>query len=165
MPDKKSPDDKKKSSEEKSGGGKSLFTTIGVSIALIGVGVVVGGKLGGGGAAPVAAEPVVETTLPESEKVKALVDLDPINVNLADGHYLRVAVSLGLDHVVKAKKGYEFKSAPASDVVLKTFTGKTMDELSTPEGRDHAREEIAEALEPFYGHEIVSLYFTEFVMQ
>lgn len=168
MPDKKSPGDSTTDEEKSSGGSKSLFTTIGISVLLVGVGFFLGGKMSAA-PAPAPEGEVEEEVIPESEEIGALVDLDPVNVNLADGRYLRVAVSLGLEHA-PGGGGHgggdeEFNGAPASDILLKTFTGKSIDELSTAEGREHARHELEEGLVPFYGEEIVSLYFTEFVMQ
>jgi flagellar FliL protein len=165
MPDKKSPDEKsEKKKDKKSGGGKSLFSTIGVSVALLGVGFMVGGKMSGGAAAPVEAAAVEEVVVPESEEVGQLVDLEAVNINLAEGRYLRVAVSLGLE-VAAAGHGEEFNGAPAADVVLAVLSGRLIEELSTHEGREEVRHEILEGLHHFYGEEIVSLYFTEFVMQ
>jgi flagellar basal body-associated protein FliL len=74
-------------------------------------------------------------------------------------------VSLGLEHPLGGHGDDDFNGAPASDVVLATLSGRSIDELSTGEGREHVRHEIKEGLVHFYGEEVVALYFTEFVMQ
>jgi flagellar FliL protein len=150
---------------EKSGGGMKLVPVIVLSLALVTAGYFVGGR--GGGAAP-AAEAAVPTTVPEPV-VDHIVDLEAINVNLSDGHYLRVAVSLGLA-AAEAGGGEgaeaEFPTAPAADFVLGTFSGRSVDELSTLDGRAAARQELEQQLQEYYGEEeLVTIFFTEFVMQ
>ena len=56
-------------------------------------------------------------------------------------------------------------TAPAADLVLSTFAGKTIEELSTLEGRVAARDHLHEGLKEFYGEEVLTVFFTEFVMQ
>ena len=158
-----------------SGSKKKKIVTAVVAVVLVGVGYVLGGKLGAG--APAAADDSGAVATAEApEEVEAdeahvglVVDLDAVDVNLADGHYLRVAIPLGLaeDVVLEGAHGESagFPVAAASDVVLHTFSGRTMSELSTTEGREAARNEVFEGLAPHYGDDIVSIYYTEFVMQ
>lgn len=107
-----------------------------------------------------------------------------MNVNLADGHYLRVAVSLGLvDHLAEGEQAAaesdgshgaateeteqsSFPTAPAADLVLSTFAGREVDQLSDPGGREAARHDLLERIHEYYGEEqVLTVYFTEFVMQ
>lgn len=171
MPDKKS----KKSNDETEiaeGGGSKRMIIIGVMCAVIaGGGFVMGGRMSGGTAAA-APEVVAEETEPT---IDVIVDLDPLNVNLAGGHYLRLAVAVGLTHhgEAGASGGHgasadaesPIETAPASDLVLTTFSGRTMEDLGTPEGRESARHDLLEGLVNFYGEDIVTVLFTEFVMQ
>lgn len=139
-----------------------LVPVIVLSLALVTAGYFVGGL--GGGAAP-SAEAAVPTTVPEPI-VDHIVDLEAINVNLSDGHYLRVAVSLGMA-AAEACGGAEaeFPTAPAADFVLGTFAGRSVDELSTLAGRAEARQELEKQLQEHYGEEeLVTILFTEFVM-
>ena len=165
MPDKKSSE-----SEESPAGGSKRLIIIGVMCAVIaGGGFVLGGRMSGGGTAEVEAA-VEEETEPT---IDVIVELDPLNVNLADGHYLRLAVAVGLTHEEEEGGGGHsttddepaIETAPASDLVLSTFSGRVMDDLATHEGRESARHDLYEGLVAFYGEEIVTVLFTEFVMQ
>jgi len=143
---------------EAKGGGKMMPAAM-ISLALLGAGYFVGGR---GSSSPPTAVAEVATTEPP---VAEIIDLEPVNVNLADGHYLRVAISLGMSAgesgaAAEGEGATGLPTAPAADVVLATFSGKTVDELSTLEGRIAAREAIHEGLQEFYGEEIVTVFFT-----
>ncbi len=167
MPDKKSPD---ADEETSSGGSKKLMVPI-LAVVLLAAGYLMGGKMGAGSAsASDEGEAAAEAEDEHSEPhVGIIVNLDAVNINLADSRYLRVAISLGLHEDVSLDDGHgktaEFPTAAASDVLLRTFTGQTIDALSTEAGREQAREELLAGLEPHYGHDVVAVYFTEFVMQ
>jgi flagellar FliL protein len=160
---------------EKKGGSKMMPAAM-ISIALVAAGYFVGGRGGGGTAATTTVTSVV-TVEKEEPEVETIIDLEPVNVNLAGGHYLRVAISIGMaakhdgeeakadSHGSKDKTVTTEPTAPAADLVLSTFSGKTIEELSTLEGRIAAREMLYEGLKEFYGEEVVTVFFTEFVMQ
>jgi flagellar basal body-associated protein FliL len=157
---------------EEEGGKKSkkkLIVLVVLCVGLAGAGY----KLGGGGAA---AEGVVTTTTivqlegckegtDSTDVVPNVVDLPKMNLNLADGHYLSVAVSLNLcpDVVVTAEA--PMQTAPAKDIIVSTLSGSSMAVLSTPEGRDEAKKLLVERLSDEYEEVIYDLFFVEFVMQ
>ena len=158
----------------KGGGGKMMPAAM-ISLALVAAGYFVGGR--GGGAAPAAEATVITVIAPEPE-VETIIDLEPININLADGHYLRIAISIGMAapheetsgeaaaaHGATTETATTEPTAPAADLVLSTFAGKTIEELSTLEGRVAARDHLQEGLREFYGEEVLTVFFTEFVMQ
>lgn len=153
----------------KSGGLLRTVVIVFLLIGIAGIGYVIGGRGGAAPAAPAAADEAAAAAEAEkeaeAEKKGPIVEMEPINVNLAEGHYLRIAVALGLSSEVKLKEPEEFDKAAASDVVLGTFSGMAMADLTSAEGREKAREHLLEALEPHYGTEVVHVYFTEFVMQ
>ncbi len=177
MAKKKKSEDASEESEGESGGGgggSKLMPAAMISIALVAAGYFVGGR--GGSPAPAAEAPT--TTVHEEPQVETVVDLEPVNVNLAGGHYLRVAISIGMaahheesgeasagGHGGDAETATTEPTAPAADLVLSTFAGKTIDELSTLEGRIAARDHLHEGLKEFYGEDVVTVFFTEFVMQ
>lgn len=169
MPDTKSAGDEPEPTGKS--GPKKMITTAVLAVVLVGVGYFLGGQMGGSGEA--AAEESAETSEASTEKeaeeehVGIVVDLDAVNVNLADGHYLRVAISLGLSEDIDFGHGSpdDFPVAAASDVLLSTFSGRTMADLASEEGREHARHELEEGLAEHYGDDVVSVYYTEFVMQ
>jgi flagellar FliL protein len=171
MPDKKS-SKKDNEDDEKSGGSKRIVTAAIMSVAMLGGGFFIGGKMSGGAAAaPVAEAATDEEAVPEEKtELGELVDLEAVNVNLQDGHFLRIAVTLELDPHKESGGGHGaeeavFPAAPAADLVLTTFSGRAMDELATASGREAARETLLEAVTEAYHGDVVSLYFTEFVMQ
>jgi flagellar basal body-associated protein FliL len=157
---------------EEEGGKKSkkkLIVLVLLCVGLAGAGY----KLGGGGAA---AEGVATTTtIVQLEGCKEgtdatdvepnVVDLPKMNLNLADGHYLSVAVSVNLcpDVVVSAEE--PMQTAPAKDIIVSTLSGSSMAVLSTPEGRDEAKKLLVERLSDEYEEVIYDLFFVEFVMQ
>lgn len=179
MPDKKSKE--KKSGDDadedagKSGGKGKLLPAIVLSVGLLGAGYFLGGGGGGGSAAAPVAEASTEVVEEEEEhhELGTLISLDAINVNLSDGHFLRIAVTLELSEEkseyvaakTKKDKTYAFPSAPAADMVLAVFSGRVMSDLQTPEGRDAARIALEEAVHGVYGDDVVHIYLTEFVMQ
>ena len=168
MADKKSPE----STEEEADGGKSrLIIIVAMCVAIAGGGFMIGGRMSGGGAEEETAVATEDTVEPEPV-IEAIVDLEAINVNLANGHYLRIAIALGLSEVPEAEGGHgggddgpPIEIAPASDLVLTTFSGRTIEDLETPEGRELARKDMLHGLENYYGESIIAVMFTEFVMQ
>lgn len=172
MPDKKSP--KIDNEEEKSGGSKRMLTAGVMSVAMLGGGYFIGGMMSGGEEAVPAAEAATdEEVVEEKAELGHLESMEAINVNLQDGHFLRLAVTLELHHEEEEEGGGHgaeetvtvFPTAPAADLVLSTFSGRSMDELATAAGRNAARETLLDAIVEVYGEKIESLYFTEFVMQ
>ena len=160
--------------EKKSGKSKII-------IGVLAVGLGVGGyMLGGQGAAgPVSTESTTTTTLVQKlgckeksieEGPKTLVDLTAMSINLTDGHYLRIALSLGLcDDVVVGGEGEgggePFKTAQAKDVVIELLSGKSVEELSTEDGRAEAKKKLIEAMTEAYPAVVYTVLLTEWVMQ
>lgn len=181
MPDKKS--DKKKADGEESGGGSKRLIVMGALCAVIaGAGFVLGGRMGGGGEAVAEVTEAVEEEKLPTDTIDEIVELEPMNVNLADGHYLRLAVAIGISHhseedaaasdsggghgsTEETTDEPSIPTAPAADLVLTTFAGRSIETLATPEGREAARHDLHAGLEAFYGESIVTVLFTEFVMQ
>jgi flagellar FliL protein len=160
----------------KGGGGKMMPAAM-ISLALVAAGYFVGGR--GGGTPPATAATVVTVVEASEPEVGEIIDLEPINVNLADGHYLRIAISIGMElheesgdeaaasghGAAEVETATTEPTAPAADLVLSTFAGKTIEELSTLEGRVAARDHLHEGLKEFYGEDVLTVFFTEFVMQ
>ena len=95
-----------------------------------------------------------------------------MSINLAEGHYLRIAVSLGLCHGVGGSNGGHGAEAapavvmaPAQDIIVETLSGASMDELSTEAGRSEAKESLTEHMREVYPGTVAEIFFIEFVMQ
>lgn len=91
----------------------------------------------------------------------AVVPLEAITINLADGHYLKVAFALQATAEVKE----EPDGSKALDLAIAQYTDMKVAELSTADGRNHAKAELLEKIKKAYEHEVMDLYFTQFVTQ
>jgi flagellar protein FliL len=154
--------------EAKGGKGKTL-----VLYALAAMGVLGGLKgfvLGG----PKAAAETSGVSTTTTTTPGPIVTLDPITVNITGDRFLKVGLGLQLwgKHVVGGgghgapdsddpTKGF----ARALDLTIETFGGHSYEDLSSPEGRKKAKEELVEKLKHAYHEEVEGVYFTDFVMQ
>jgi flagellar FliL protein len=104
---------------------------------------------------------------PPPPKPGAVVTMEPISLNLADGHYLKIGIALQL--VYSAGEGKGGTKGPdgsqALDLLIKTFTGRTMAELNDPARRDALTDDLQLAVEEAYHGEVMDVFLTEFVMQ
>ena len=91
----------------------------------------------------------------------AVVKLDPITVNLAAGHFLK----LGLSLQASADAGEDVSGAKALDAAISLFTGRTIDELAKKDGREKAKAALVKQVADLYEHKVYDIYFTDFVMQ
>lgn len=92
-----------------------------------------------------------------------VVALEPISVNLADGHYLKLGLALQTA-VVEDSHG-EIDGSIALDAAIALFSQRDIAELSTGEAREALKEQLRTTLDKLYHHEVYDVYFTEFVMQ
>jgi flagellar FliL protein len=101
----------------------------------------------------------------EEPKPGAVVALDSININLADGHYLKLKIALQASaDVAEAPDG-----SKAQGIAGDQLTGKEVAELQTAKGRRHAQELLTEAIVKAYTEEetetVIDVYYPEFVSQ
>lgn len=106
-----------------------------------------------------------EIEVEDPPEVQFMVDLPPMHVNLHGGHYLRVAVSLGISDRSELASPEEFVAAPALDAIVATLSGREMGELQTTAGRDLAKDELTERIVTIYEDDVLTVFLTEFVMQ
>lgn len=151
----------------KGGKGKSL-----VLYALAALGVLGGLKgfvLGGGKASAETSGAATTTTT----KPGPIITLDPITVNISGDRFLKVGLGLQLWGKYSPGGGESVPDsddptkgfAKALDLTIETFGGHSYEELSTPEGRKKAKDELVEKLKRAYHEEVEGVYFTDFVMQ
>jgi flagellar FliL protein len=93
-----------------------------------------------------------------------VVTLDPITINLAGGHFLKLGMALQSDAGAAGGHG-KLTGAQALDAAIELFSGKTVTELSTKEGREKAKEKLVEDVTERYHEVVYDIYFTEFVYQ
>lgn len=109
----------------------------------------------GPGAEP--AGPAVEPA-PEPGAVQVV---EPISLNLANGHYLRIGLGLQLTKDVHE----EVDAARALDITIELFSGRTVDDVASAEGRAALKTELASRLSEAYDGDVMGVYFTDYVTQ
>lgn len=91
----------------------------------------------------------------------AVVTLNPISINLADGHYLKIGFAL--QQTADVKEAVD--GSQALDTAISLYSGKPMAELSDPGSRDALKKELVHRVSEEYEDEVYDVYFTEYVMQ
>jgi flagellar FliL protein len=133
---------------EEAGGGKKKLIMMVVALLVV----------GGGGyfmfLKPASAEPPA----PEPGEV---VTIEPIQINLAAGHYLKLG--LGLQLTTAASHGAD--GAKALDAAIELFSGRSMNELTNAEKRAKLKKTLMKELEHDYHGDVMDVYFTDFVTQ
>lgn len=99
---------------------------------------------------------------PKPPEPGPVVVLEPITINLAKAHYLKLGLAL---QPIAAGSDGEVDGSKALDLAIDVFSGKSIDELAKPEGRKKAKEKLLEEVKHAYHEEVYDIYFTEFVMQ
>lgn len=97
---------------------------------------------------------------PTPEPGEVLV-IEPITLNLADGHYLRLGLGLQLTTAVAE----EPDTARALDQAVSLFSGRAVAEVASSEGREALRAELVTRLAEAYEGEVMDVYFTDYVTQ
>jgi flagellar FliL protein len=159
--------EKSESAEKGKGGLKEKLLPVGLLL----IGIVVGAKVLGGGSTTIvqAAEPVATTVAGAAAPV---VTLDPITLNLSDGHILKVGLAFKLNpDPTKAEGKAAAKDDPtkghakALDVAIRVLGSGTYDELITPEGRNRVQSELGTALKEDTEGSVTGVYFWQFIVQ
>lgn len=89
-----------------------------------------------------------------------VMPLEPIQINLAGGHYLKVGVAL------QAIEGaHEVEGSKALDATIELFSGRSVEELADAKEREKLKTHLLEELDERYHGEIMEVYFTDFVTQ
>jgi flagellar FliL protein len=89
-----------------------------------------------------------------------VLDIDPVSVNLAGGHYLRLGLALQLSSDAK-----DPDPARALDLAIALYSGRSVDEVSTPATRDQLKAQLLGELQQAYGPEVMDVYLTDYVTQ
>jgi flagellar FliL protein len=151
-------DDKDEKEEKKKGGKKKLLIIIIVAAVVV---------LGGGGVGAYFAffaHSGEENAHPEPTP-SAVVVAEAITVNLADGHYLKIAIAL--QTTTNAVEAVD--TSKALDIVISQFSNLEVAELSTNKQREAEKAELTEKVVKAYTEEkleyVMAVYFTEFVIQ
>jgi flagellar protein FliL len=104
-----------------------------------------------------ALRPTAEAKAPEPGEV---VRLEPIQVNLSGGHYLKIGVALQL-----TAEAHEVDGSKALDATIELFSGRSMDQLTREDSRTKLKRALEKELDHRYHGEVMDVYFTDFVTQ
>jgi flagellar FliL protein len=146
----------KKGKKEK-GGKSNLVPAVILALGIVGGGYFMG--QGGGGS---------ESTAPTTTAAPVLGEIatvEPININLADGHFLRVGMALQLIEGIEKAEFEKGETAKANDVIIEMLGGSDMAAISTAAGREEVKKELKKELKEAYEGDVTDVYFTDFVMQ
>jgi flagellar FliL protein len=89
-----------------------------------------------------------------------VMTLEPIQVNLADGHYLRIGLALQL-----SADAHEADGSKALDATIDLFSGADAAGLVKSGERQEYKKKLEEALHEEYHGDVMEVFFTEFVTQ
>lgn len=107
---------------------------------------------------PGAGEKVEATPAPVPGEV---LTVDPVSINLADGHYLRLGLGLQLIEEVHAP----VSPAHALDLAIALYSGRTVEEVTSAEGRAALKAELKHQIDEAYHHDVMDVYLTDYVTQ
>ena len=96
----------------------------------------------------------------EGPKPGEVLQLEPIQINLQGGHYLKIGIAL---QAVEGVEGVE--GSKALDATIELFSGSTMAELTDKKTRTHLKDQLLDELDKRYDGEVMEVYFTDFVTQ
>jgi flagellar FliL protein len=103
---------------------------------------------------------------PEQPAAGEIVPIDPMTLNLADGHYAKVGLAIELVEGVKADDFVAAgEPAKAEDLVISTLSTRTSADLSTPQGRDAVKAALRTGAKRLYPDEYHDVYLTDLVIQ
>ncbi len=153
--------------EGKSGSNKTLIIILIALVLLIGIGVATFLVLGSSGEGEDGAEE--EITLDEEELIElpgAVLPLETFIVNLqVKGSFLKVTIQLEFEQP-ELPPTIEADIPKVRDTVIRTLSSKTAAQILSAEGKEELSQELVEAINETLGAEdIISLYFTEFIVQ
>jgi flagellar FliL protein len=100
----------------------------------------------------------------EAPEPGVVLELEPITMNLADGRLLKVGLALQVVAEPTGSHG-EVTGAVALDEAISYLGGHTYDQLVAPATREVAKQELSKRVYERYHHDVLEVYFTEFVMQ
>ena len=100
--------------------------------------------------------------VPPPPEKGAVVALDPIYINLAQSHFLKLGIALQGTKTANVK---ELDGSEALDFAIEVFSGQNLEELSDTKARAEFKKELVDKVTEAYPDEVMDVYFTEFVMQ
>jgi flagellar FliL protein len=164
---KKTTDDEGNEVPQKKKSNKMLFIIIGVLVLAAAAYFLVLKPKAEPAAAPGAAGPeaaaaaamAAAAALPEGPVVR----LDPIFINLAEGHYLKLG--MGLQTMGPQNEKEPMDGALALDAAIQIYSNQDMASLTNEDMRKELKEKLVAMVTKGYNFKVSEVYITEFVMQ
>lgn len=97
---------------------------------------------------------------PPAPKPGDVLKVDAIHINLAGGHYLKLAIALQAVQGAKVADG-----SKALDLAVDLFSNRDMTDLVANSARDRMKQTLVKQVNKAYDGQVMDVYFTEFVMQ
>lgn len=94
-------------------------------------------------------------------KPGATMKLDSMQINLAEGHYLRLGLALQLT----TKASADFDGSAAQDAAIGIYSGLDVGVADQGQQRTALKEKLLGQLEKLYPDEVMGVYYTEYVTQ
>jgi flagellar FliL protein len=149
--------DEKESADAPKKKSKKMLLIIAIAVVLLG---------GGAGAFFMFKGDSAAATPKAPEKGAVVTMENALTINLADGHYLKLAFSI---QETKDAGTEAIDTSEALDLAIDQYTGMDIAELSTGKGRDKAKAELLAQIEKAYNEKdkqvVMDIYFTQFVTQ
>ncbi|MEV7972398.1 flagellar basal body-associated FliL family protein [Cellulomonas sp. NPDC089187] len=101
---------------------------------------------------------------PEPEPGEILT-VEPISLNLADGHYLRLGFAVQMSADAAADGHGELDSSKAVDTAIALFSGKSVGEVSGGDSRIALKDEFLALLNEAYHDDVLEVNYTNYVTQ
>lgn len=131
---------------------------------VVGIGLGVGGMVGVQKyILPKAQAPQAETKAP-AKKDGPLVAIGEFTVNLQGGSFLKTSITVEATDA-KAEKILKEKEAYLKDRTLAVLSGKTLEDVRTPEAREKLRQELIVELNEVAEGKVQNVLFLSFVYQ
>ncbi len=90
---------------------------------------------------------------------------DSMTLNLSDGKFLKTNLALQLSQAVPEDEAKAFDGSKARDAAISVLSTYSYAQLLKPENREKAQTTLSQETKKRYQGEVLSVYFTEFVMQ
>jgi flagellar FliL protein len=167
-------EEKEEETTKKSGGNMVLIIIIALLILLLaGGGLAAFLLLGSDDQAPTPTQSATTTSQPTARSSNMLsigpvYPMDQFIVNLlseSGGRYLKVTLDIELNNAKLAAE-MDTKRSLVRDIIIRTLSAKTYEEISTLKGKDRLKDEIVSKLnEVLADGRVQNIFFTDFVVQ
>lgn len=97
---------------------------------------------------------------PQEPVAGVVQQVESMSLNLVDGHYLRLGLGLQL---VEGIEGVD--ESQARDAAITLFSGRTIKDVSSPDGRAELKVKLTQQLTDLYDGDVMGVYLTDFVTQ